>query len=428
MSTKPDPTPARGGSAGTTTGAARLRVGAARTDITPQDLTGLHPMGRPFERVHDPIHLRALVADDGTTEVALISLDLVEAGDMTPVRRRIEAELGIPFDHIVITATHTHSAPRIGDVSPGALAHAGSQQSLAYTATVYDAMLETLRTARASARPATVGTATGSADVNINREVYSDGEWILGFNPEGPCDKAVRVVRFDGLDGRPIALVVNYSVHPTVVLGTGEVSADLAGAACRHVEDHFDEQAVCLWTPGTIGDQAPRVDLGLPFGAAPDARQAERAYRAMEAQGLMVGAEAVRVAEGITRGSSTAPISAGQRTVHLPCKAGVDVMASMRQQRTETVPLRLALIRIGDIALAGVSGEVVTEIGERLREASPLADTLLVSIANDRIGYIADDARFDRPVHSVRGCPIVRGHAEDTIVGGILALLEESTR
>jgi len=106
----------------------------------------------------------------------------------------------------------------------------------------------------------------------------------------------------------------------------------------------------------------------------------------------------------------------------------VDVMASMRQQRTETVPLRLALIRIGDIALAGVSGEVVTEIGERLREASPLADTLLVSIANDRIGYIADDARFDRPVHSVRGCPIVRGHAEDTIVGGILALLEESTR
>lgn len=409
-------------------GPARLRVGAVTTDITPQDLTGLHPMGRPFQRVHDPIHLRALIADDGTTEVALISIDLIEAGDMTPVRGRIETELGIPSEHIIITATHTHSAPRIGDVSPGSLAHAGSKESLAYTETVYEAMLDTLRAARASARPATVGAATGSADINVNREVHADGEWMLGFNPEGPSDKAVRVLRFDGVDGQPIALLVNYSVHPTVVLGTGELSADLSGVACRHVEEHFDGTAVCLWTPGTIGDQAPRVDLGLPFGVAPTARQAERAYRAMEAQGLMVGAEAVRVAEGITRPSASARISAGQRVVELPCKAGTNVMETMRQQLTQTVPLRLALIRIGDIALAGVSGEVVTEIGERLRDASPLAHTLLVSIANDRIGYIPDDARYDRPVHSVRGCPIVRGHAEDAIVDGILALLEESAR
>jgi hypothetical protein len=100
----------------------------------------------------------------------------------------------------------------------------------------------------------------------------------------------------------------------------------------------------------------------------------------------------------------------------------------MRQQATETVPLRLAVIRIGEVLLAGVSGEVVTEIGERLRAASPYTHTLVVSIANDRIGYLADDARFDRPVHSVRGCPIVRGHAENSIVDGILGLLEDGVR
>lgn len=410
----------------TPTEPARLRVGAAKSDITPSDLTGLHPMGRPFERVHDPIHLRALVADDGAAEIALISLDLVEAGDMTDVRRRIESEFGIPFDHIVITATHTHSAPRIGDVSPGALAHAGSKESLEYTETIYEAMLDALRSARAARLPATIGVETGLADVNVNREVFADGQWTLGFNPDGPSDKAVRIVRFDDLEGRPIAILVNYSVHPTVVLGTGELSADLAGVACRHVEEYFDDEAVCLWTAGTIGDQAPRIDLGLPFGAAPDERQAARAYRAMEAQGLMVGAEAVRVAEGISRTSATARISAGQLTIELPCKPGENVMESMRQQHTETVPIRLSLLRFGDVALAGVSGEVVTEIGERLRAASPLAHTLLVSIANDRIGYIADDARFDRPVHSVRGCPVVRGHAESAIVDGILALLEAS--
>jgi hypothetical protein len=408
---------------------AALRVGAAKVDITPQDLTALHPMGRPFARVHDPIHLRALFIGDGTAEVAVISLELVEAGDMTAVRRRIEAELGIPFTHILITATHTHSAPRIGEVSPGALAHAGSPESLAYTEEVCDAMIGALRSARESARPARIGAGAGSANVNVNREIYVDGEWVLGFNPEGPSDKAVRVVRFDDLEGRPIALLLNYSVHPTSVLGTGELSADLSGVAGRHVEEHFDG-AVCLWTPGTIGDQAPRVDLGLAFGAAPDARQAARAYRAMEAQGLMVGAEAVRVAEAIpaARTTADAPVGAGQRLMELPRKAGVNVMEGMRQQVTETVPLRLAVIRIGEVVLAGVSGEVVTEIGERLRAASPYAHTLLVSIANDRIGYIPDDARYDRPVHSVRGCPIVRGYAEDTIVDGVLGLLAHDAR
>lgn len=88
-----------------------LRVGVAKVDITPEDLTNLNPLGGSFTGVHDPIHLRALVLDDGAHEVALLSADLIEAGDMTPVRERIERELGIPFDHIVITATHTHSAP-----------------------------------------------------------------------------------------------------------------------------------------------------------------------------------------------------------------------------------------------------------------------------------------------------------------------------
>ncbi|MFJ4621836.1 neutral/alkaline non-lysosomal ceramidase N-terminal domain-containing protein [Streptomyces sp. NPDC088812] len=406
---------------------AGLRVGVAKADITPVDLTGLHPMPGDFTGVHDPLFLRALHLSDGDTEAALVSLDLIEAGDVTPLRERIERELGIPADHVVVTATHTHNAPRIADVSPGALAHAGGPESFAYTEVVYDRIVTALRRARDTARPARFGAGTGTADVNVNRELHRDGHWTLGHNPDGPSDKTLWVLRFEDLDGAPIALVVNYAVHSTVVFGTSEVSGDLAGAACRHIEDVLHDEragggAVALWTPGPLGDQAPRIDLGVPFGTVPDERRTARAYAAMEAQGLIVGAEALRVADGI-RTSADVRLDARQRTVLCPVKPGRDVMETMRQDGSGTVPLRLSLIRLGDVAVTGVSGEVVTEICRRLRDRSPLARTLLVSLANDRIGYLADDARFDRPVHSVNGCPVRRGYAEDAIVDNLVDMI-----
>lgn len=254
---------------GSPQGAGRLRAGVVRADITPNDLTGLHPLPGTFSGVHDPLFLRALYLSDGETEVALVSLDLIEAGDITPVRERIERELGIPTDHIVITATHTHNAPRIADVSPGALAHAGGPESFAYTEVVYDRIVTALHEARSAARPARFGVGTGTADVNINREEYVNGRWTLGQNPAGPSDKTVWVLKFESLDGDPIALLVNYAVHSTVVLGTGEVSGDLAGAACRYLEESYDGDVVALWTVGALGDQDPRVNIGVPFGVAP---------------------------------------------------------------------------------------------------------------------------------------------------------------
>ncbi|MCI3278894.1 neutral/alkaline non-lysosomal ceramidase N-terminal domain-containing protein [Streptomyces cylindrosporus] len=407
----------------------RLRAGVTRTDITPADLTGLHPMPGSFSAVHDPLFLRALYLDDGETEVALVSLDLIEAGDITPLRERIERELGIPADHVVITATHTHNAPRIADVSPGALAHAGGPESFAYTEIVYDRVVAALREARSGARPARFGVGSGTADVNVNREEYADGRWILGHNPDGPSDKTVWVLKFESEDGEPIAVLINYAVHSTVVFGTGEISGDLAGAACRHVERALREEhgtdTVALWMPGALGDQAPRIDLGLPFGVAPTERQRARAYAAMDAQGLIVGTEVLRVADRIGETSSGVRIRAGQRTIPCPVKAGHGVMETMRQETVDTVPLRLALVALGDVALTGVSGEVITEVHRRLRAESPLARTLLVSLANDRIGYLPDDAHFDRPVHSVNGCPIARGHAENAIVDGLVGLITD---
>ena len=402
-----------------------LTAGAAKLDITPADLTALNPIGGgTFSRVHDPIFVRVLVLNDGTTETALISADLIEAGEMTPVRRRIERELGIPFDHILITATHAHNAPRIGRVSPGSLAHDGGPESMVYTELVYDAMVEALLQARASAQPARFGLGAGTADVNVNRDEYADGGWFLGFNPDGPSDKTLWVIKFETLTGDPIAVLINYAVHSTVTLWTNEVSGDLAGAAARYVEEQFG--GVALWTLGPAGDQDPRIALGKATGDAD--RDRAFAFKAMDAQGLIVGAEAVRVARGIKQLTSTARLAAAERVIECPVKKGVDVMDDMKQEDVPFVNLRLSLLLLNQIALTGVSGEVVTSIYWRLKKESPLTSTILISITNDRIGYIPEDAAFDRPTHEVNGCPILRGYAEDAIITGLTAMIESALR
>lgn len=230
-------------------------------------------------------------------------------------------------------------------------------------------MIGALQEARASSQPARFGLGKGTADVNVNRDEYIAGKWAMGVNPDGPSDKTVWVLRFETLTGDPIAVLLNYAVHSTVVLGTEEVSADLAGAATVYVERHLGGGVVALWTLGPVGDQSPKVALGKLRGATDDERVF--AYEAMAAQGLMVGAEAVRVAGGIRELTSTVRIGAAERVLACPMKEGVDVMEDMIQEKVDSVDLRLGLVTINEVALAGVSGEVVTDIYRRLQRESP---------------------------------------------------------
>ena len=126
-----------------------LRVGVAKVDITPKDITGLIGVGnRPFAGVHDAIYARALVLDNGITSSAIVETDLVEIGDTTTLRERIAKELGIPADHIMIAATHDHSAPRSGSITAGTSSAEGRPYATpAFTRQVDESIMDALRQA-----------------------------------------------------------------------------------------------------------------------------------------------------------------------------------------------------------------------------------------------------------------------------------------
>ena len=271
-----------------------------------------------MEGVHDPIYLRVLVVENGIQIAAIVAADLVEFGDTQPLRQRIENEIGIPASHILITASHDHSAPRAGQVTPGATAQVGGPATLSYTDFVYDKLVEAVRQAKAALQPARVGVGSGEVDVNTNRDVYTPQGWKLGTNPDGPSDKTVWVIKFESLAGEPIAILMNYAVH-SVAIGPQNrlITGDLAGAAERTVEEFFQNKSVALWTMGAAGDQNPRfmdggtsLNVGVPIDP----------YAMMEAQGRLVGGEVIRVASQIERMAEKVQISIEERIVSCPAK------------------------------------------------------------------------------------------------------------
>ena len=402
-----------------TADAGPLRVGVAKIDITPTNLTGLTNLWRtPFTGVHDPIYVRALVLDDGTQTAALVAADLVEFGDTLSLRQRISGELGIAADHVILTASHDHNAPRVGLVTPGSSAQVGGSGTAAYTERVYGQILEALRLAKAAMQPARVGIGAGKSDVNINRDEYTTQGWILGNNSDGPSEKTVWVVRFDSLAGEPIALLLNYAVH-AVVLGPENtlVTGDIAGAAERFVERYYKEKVVALWTIGPAGDQNPR------YMAWDGRKDREDGYPLMNALGQVVGEEVVRVTGRIGRMAANAHLDAAERVITCPAQVPIRQRQSGATLKAETLDIRLGLIMLNEIALTGVSGEVVTNIYTSLRRVSPVTGTIMITMANDRVGYIPDDASYDTQAFEVTGTPLQRGCAESGIVNGLTEMI-----
>lgn len=403
-----------------------LRAGVAKVDITPPSLTGpftglnrgAGENSQVFKIIHDKIYARALIMDSGSGPVAIVALDLTGVGETMPLRQRIQRELGIAPDRIMITASHDHSAPRLDGGSPA---------SDAYLQLANDRIVEALTKAKAAMQPARMGLGRGSADVNVNRDLYwpEPKGWSQGYNPEGKSDKTVTVVKFETAAGQPFAVLFNYAVHSLVTFNTELLSGDLVGAAERVIEEDFGDHVVALFTLGAAGDQnskfrGPGLTTADGRPGLPMPERQRKAIQAMDAQGFMLGAEVLRVMNQV-KASTTAPrIAAAESVFTCPVKPD-----KARGVFANGVPIRLSTILVGDLAFIGVSGEVVTNIGERLRAASPLTDTVLITWVNGRSGYLVDDATYETPNFQSNATAPAIGCAENGIVDGLSGMIRQ---
>jgi len=428
-----------------------LRAGAGRVDITPPVNPEYPPSGR-YE--HEHLYVRAIVLDNGVTRAALLNADL---GNMPEdvyanASKQIAEELKCPVENIVMSATHTHSGVPAGPPPAGP----PPQQPVAR---IVAAMTDAVRQAKSKLQPARVGFGTGSSYLNVNRDAVSEQThlWSQAPNLNAPSDKTVAVVTFTTPAGEPIAAYVNYAMHPINGYLVGITSADYPGAASRYVEQAFDDKMVMVFTQGASGDQNPllmrpatnalasksgvkitgyelvREDVEAPLreGQVPhgklDPKVADRLERWIESEDQLLGEEVIRVMTNTRNMTSDVPIAGSQKTISCPGRQRTNLGREGEPgiyKDSDAVSIRLGMLGIGDIALEAVNAEIYTMISQRTKRMSPIAHTVVVTLANGRAnsGYIPDDASYGHNTFQVLGTRLKPGCAEQGIANGLVEL------
>jgi neutral ceramidase len=419
---------------------AALSVGATRVDITPNQKS----LPKGFEGINDPIFVRAIVIEDGRTRAALVTVDAgaISTDTWSQVSQLAQANLKIPVTHLLLTATHTHSVPF------------GSAPDLTQR------IIEAITQAAAHLEPARMRYGRGVSYINVNRNLIDPEthRWWEGPNYEGPSDKTVAVLRFETAAGSPIAVYYNYAVHGVLNGQLDQISGDIPGATSRYIEDSLDEGAIAVWSTGASGDQNPiyfqqtydlreirikeyaarGIDISnaMPPGGQGLNRHDPRVAKLMNQQrqmtvsmGQMLGEEVLHVMRsGLERPVLAAQIAGAQKSVTCPGRKRTD---SGRAGYPGTyvdanpIPIRLSLLRVGDVAITGVNAEVFTSIAQRLKLESPLKHTMMATLTNGVApsGYIPNDAAFGYNTFEVVSSSLKPGCAETAIVDGLLDLI-----
>lgn len=342
----------------------RLLAGTASTTITPEWPVHMdcQPGREPLTATLDPVEAQATVLSDGTGQVAIITVDLtgIEPEQTEAIQAQIAAMTAIPAAHVLVIASHTHSAPATTRFK-------GVPLDPAYLRWLETRLAHLVALAASAMEPATLGAGEGSMDFNVNRRRRTPAGMVLGPSPGGLVDRRVRVLRVDRADGsapptehrapgtlgdtplpqqNPLAVLFSYGCHPTVKSSQSyRFSGDYPGVARRFIEQtyapygalHPQSALGTLRTLGTSGllaghDGASPVPGCLPVSAhflppcfgdlRPHLLRPEGGWREgtdyeLAALGRLLGSEVVQVAERIIT-EPVERIAFGRRTVWLP--------------------------------------------------------------------------------------------------------------
>lgn len=338
-----------------------FEAGAAKQEITPPLGTPMNGygarFGRPSTAVHDPLWARALYLDDGETKLFLVNMDLCMINAELRERVLALAPPEVPKENIILTATHTHSA------QGGMHRHfplrfvAGrfSQEVLDGTARNIVAAMQAAYDARKRAAIG-YGTAT-QKNLSSNRRVSG-----------GPIDEQIGVIEVDDADGNAIAVVTNFTGHPTYVEGADfySFSADYVGFYYDEMERLAGEGSVALFLNGAEGNQS----LGNP--------ENKEGWDRLASVGHLLAGRAKELMDKIDCAEATLRLTHAQP----------ELPRAMAKFQPRTVFLQT--LEIGDLAMSFVPGEPVVEIGLELRRralAQGYKAHFTVGLSNDYLNY-----------------------------------------
>lgn len=353
--------------------ATELFAGVARIDITPPlslncPLGGYgERMNKPAQGVHDRIFAKAVALSDGNRKFTLVTADLL--GFPPPFKPALVERLktdGVTLDSLILLPSHSHTSIEMNAFN--SLNTYKIPQIGIYDPAVLEFLLEKFVTLIREASRKIVPVKIGSAS-----------EQISGWNrnrrhKEGYVDEDLTICRMETLDGKPLAALINFTAHPTMMSAEQmEFSGDWPGHMQRTVESLAGNDVVALYFNGAEGDQ---TTIGRPDSG--DSRW-ERAER----YGRDLGIVAFRIWEK-TPTSGNVPFEFHRQEIELPpnswhpkfmetggAEYGLtedllrDMLPRIYPRRTASVSLRL-----GDLLVVGIPGEMAAELGRKIKQAA----------------------------------------------------------
>ncbi|MFO1441020.1 MAG: hypothetical protein U1F81_22065 [Verrucomicrobiaceae bacterium] len=420
---------------------APLKAGAATSNITPElggeVVGGFLPF--PCTHIHDELHARCLVLDDGKTKLALVVCDLLGLHRSVSVKARelIEKETGIPAANVLISGTHTHSA--VNALGGPVRGYFSDLELTDYQQFVARRIADGVRRAVNLLRPAEI--AFGKVDVpehvHIRRWFLKEGSMPPNpfgkidkvkmnpgagnpalIEPAGEPDPTVSFIALREPGGRLISIYSAYSLHYVGGVGEGHISADYYGYYCEALKKlqqggSDDPPFVGIMANGTSGD-ANNINFRTP-------QPRKKPYEQMRYVAEDVAAKVDAALAGL-KWENSAPLDVRYRELDVKWRSIPDeLLAWAKETEAKTpriqgkadLPLayagrvqRLAkpspetktpvqLLRIGEICIGTTPCETFAETGMEFKKRSPFEKSFMVELAHGYYGYMPTPRHFE---------------------------------
>ncbi len=365
------------------TAAGELQVGVGKRVITPDPLLpvsgGLGPTA-PSREKRGELTARAIVFASGETKVAVVSLDLLGFPSVLGDRVR-KAVPRIAAVNVLIGSTHTHSAPDCYAFPDGKGGHTGD---LAYMDFVCTRAAEAVNEALDRLAPARLKVATGEARGKIAYNYYAPDLY----------DRRLNVIQAAGADGKTLATLVNYAIHPEVLgANVGIVSPDLVGPLCDRIEEQAGGMA--LFMNGAQGGMitADNRDLDQPSDPERGYWRDSRTWDECLRIGHTLADETLRIVKDAPALEQPTLVCRSAE-VKFPVESNVIWNVVLHSPLAyphgddRTITARINVVNLGTAQILTIPGEALPNIGFYLKRKMHGEHNLLFGLTNDAFGYI----------------------------------------
>ncbi len=411
-----------------------FRAGAAIVDAT-----GTVPSGFT---VHDRLHARALVLDDGRNRLAFVIVDrtIVPGEVFNEAKRLIAAECKIPPMNVMMAPTHTHSQTPVDFTGKSAkgfhlLLSYPNRSLQPHQVVVARQMADAVKNAVANLEPAKIGWGAGSVPKWAHNRrwimknpvknplggwedvIYHPGRNDTNRDREsGPVDPGVPFISIQALDGRPISILANFSIHHAGDKGgvpENHISADYWALFATKITEligakNQSRPFVGIMSNGTSGDISSydySYDVPEPANgpyvrmqnvANDVAAEVHRVYQTVQYHNW-VPLHAVQ-SELMLKRRYISPetlqyaqdMYAGNLPPWLPWreKLQAEMVLQLVEEWPENIPVLLQTFKIGEVGICAAPFELFAETGLDIKARSPFETTFTLGIANGTYGYL----------------------------------------